>query len=119
VHLLIGGEVIGLLKKDIRSNPGILESPEFLNGQRRDLHIDTTNFSPTLSDIINGFNGIQNIIEAVFGIGLTGKEQDPFVSGSNKMAHLFRNFSLGKNPSSKALIAHAKGTVLTVVLAEV
>src|SRR4030042_2737387 len=119
MHFLIGGEMISLLKEDISANLGFLESAEFLNGQRCHFGVDPADLPGPCTDAINGLDGIQDIIQAILGIGFSCNEQNPFVSISDEITDLFSNLFLAERSPLNAFVWHTKGAILAVILAEI
>ena len=79
VHAFVGGPVIGLLEKLEGSDMPFLETAEVLHRKRGEIDIDPADIAAALARLVNGVNGVQYIVDAAAGIGLSRHHQNPLV----------------------------------------
>ena len=76
--------IIGFLKQDIGSDPGLMQLPVILHGGGRDIHIDSSDRSVLMLDGINGMDAVQDIFYGIVHRILTG------FNGQTLMSHILQ-----------------------------
>jgi len=98
VHFFISGQMIGFLEALEGADLAFLELAELVNGKGGDVAVDAADFALALADPVDGFDGLEDVFEALVRIGLPGHDQDPLVAPALELADFLGNLVLGEGP---------------------
>ena len=111
--------MIGLLKKLEGSDVRCLELPETLCRLRGQIHIDAPDLAGADLCLVNGCDGVENVLKSFGRQRLPGDHQNSLVALADQDASLFRNLFLRERAALEISVCRAESAVRALVRAAV
>ena len=114
VHELVGGLVVGFLKKNIGAESGILESAVIFRRGGGDVHVHAADGAVAQLRIVNGVHALENVLDGTVAVVLAGLEKKTLVTELLEGEHLLTELLLRKLAAHR-FVACVKAAVAAVV----